>query len=72
MALCSVSNAVHTVDDSVHCGVVADGIVGTVKVVVDGSGQSDAADVMLLSKVHGSSERTVTADNDQSVYLGSL
>ena len=72
MALSRVADAVNTLDDGVHGGVVADGRVGAVKVVVDCAGQADAADVIHLCKLHRACQRAVTAYNDKSVDALSL
>lgn len=69
MALGSVADAVHTLHDGVHSGVVAYGRVGAVKVVVDGTGQTHAAHVEHLGEVAGTGKRTITSDNYQRVYL---
>ena len=67
MALRRVADAVYTLYDGVHCGVVADCRIGAVKVVVDCAGQTDAADVVLLGELHCACERAVTAYDDECI-----
>ena len=69
VALGRVANAVYAVGNRVQRGVVANGRVGTIKVVVDGAWQADTADVVLTGKVHSTRKRAVTADDDESVNL---
>ena len=67
MALGCVADAVDTLYDGVHCCVVADGRICAIKVVVDSTRQADAANIIFLGEFHSTCQRTVTADNNQSV-----
>ena len=67
MALRSITDTVHTLYDGVHGCIVTDGIVSAIEVVVDGTRQTDAADVKLACEVHRTGERTVTTDYYQSI-----
>ena len=62
-----VANLVNTLGDSVERGVVADGGVGAVEVVVDGAWQTDAGEVVFLSEEHGTRQRTITANDDKGI-----
>ena len=58
--------------DGVERGVVADGRVGAAQVVVDRGGDSDAGQVVLLSKNACAMNRTVATDNDEGIDLLAL
>ena len=53
MGIGSVADAVHTLHDGVHRRVVADSGVSAIKVVVDGSRQTDNGEVELHTEVPG-------------------
>ena len=69
MRIGGIADAVHALHDGVHRGVVTDGRVGTVEVVVNGAGQTDDGEVELHAEVAGSRQRAVAADDHQRVYL---
>ncbi len=69
MALSRVAYAVDTLHDGVHRGVVSYCRVGTVQVVVDGSRQTDTADVVFRCEYLRSGERAVAAYDHKRVYL---
>ena len=58
-----VAYFVDTLHDGVKCGVVANGGVGAVKVIVDGAGQTDDRYLEFMAEYAGSRKRTVTADH---------
>ena len=67
MALCCITDTVHALYDGVHGCIISDGIVCAIEVVVDGTRQTDAADIKLSCEVHRTSERTVTTNYYQSI-----
>ena len=67
MALRRVPDTVHTLHDSVHCSVVAYGIVGSIKVVVDSSRQSYTAHIVLLREDHSTRKRAVSTHHHERV-----
>ena len=64
-----VAYAVDTLHDGVHGGVVANGGVGAVEVVVNGAGQSDDGEVELHAEVARASQRAISSDDHQCVNL---
>ena len=54
MRVGGVADAVHTLHDSVHRGVVTDSSVSAIEVVVDGARQTDNGEVKLHTEVPGS------------------
>ena len=62
-----IANSIDTIHDGIHRRVVADGGICAVKVIVDGARQTDDREVELHTEVAGSSQRTITADDDQAV-----
>ena len=69
MALRRVTDTVHTLYDSVHGGVITDGVICTIEVIVDGTRKTDAANVKLASKVHRTRQRAITTNDYQCVNL---
>ena len=69
MALCSITDTVHALYDGVHGCIISDGIVSAVEVVVDGTRQSDTADIKLTCEIHCSGKRTVTSDDNECIYF---
>ena len=66
MGFTRVTKLVNEVDDGVHCGVKADGIVGGGDVVIDRTGDADGGNAEL--REHGSAlEGSVTADGNDTV-----
>ena len=53
MALGRIANAVYALHDGIQGCVVADGGVGAIEVVVDGTRQANTADVEFAGKLHG-------------------
>ena len=67
MAAGGVADAVHTPHDGVQCCVIADRVIGTCQVVVDGAGYSHDGEIKLAGKLAGAAQRTVTANDHQRV-----
>ena len=67
MALRRITDTVYTLHDGVHRSIVTDGIISAIEVVVDGTRQTDAADIKLSCEVHRTRERTITADYHQRI-----
>ena len=67
-----VADLVDAVHDGVQRRVVADGRVGAVEVVVDGAGESDDREGVLVAEDAGTGQRTVAADNDERVDSAAL
>ena len=65
-----VADLVHALDDGVQRGVVADGGVRPVQVVVDGAGQADDGNVELARELLRAGEGPVPADDDEGVDAG--
>ena len=63
----SVANAVHAPHDGVERGVVADGVVGAVEVVVDGARKTDNREVEIAGKLACSCERAIATNHHQCV-----
>ena len=64
-----IANTVYTLHDGVHGGIISDGRIGAIQVVVDGSRQSNHWHIILYSELPGTSQRTITANNYQCVDL---
>ena len=72
---CGVADAVHTPHDGVQCRVIADGVVGTGQIVVDGARKAHDGEVKLAGKLAGAAQRAVAADHHQrvnAVFLDNL
>ena len=63
----SVADLVDALHDGVERGVISDGRVGAVEVVVDGAGQAYAGQIELVGKNACSGERSVASDHHQGV-----
>ena len=72
MARSCVAEFVHTLHNGVEGSVVPDGRVGSPKVIVNGTGNTDDGDVIFLCKKPCASESTITTDDDQGIYLLTL
>ena len=62
-----ITNLIDALKDGVQCGVITNGRVGTIQVVVDGARQTDTRHIELLGKLQGTCQRAVTANHHQSV-----
>ena len=67
VAVGGVADLVHALHDGVEGGVVADGGVRPVEVVVDGAGQADDRDVVLAGEGLGPGQGAVPSDHHQGV-----
>lgn len=67
MALSGIANSINTLYDGIERRVITDRVVRTVEVVVNGTRQSDTAEIILCSKLHRTRQRTIAADDDQRV-----
>ena len=72
MTGCRVANLVDTLFDGVQRGVIANGAVCAIKVIVDRSGQSDTRKVVFFSQFQGAAQRTVSADNNECIDIFAL
>ena len=62
-----VTYLVHGGDDGVEGGVVANGQVGTVEVIVDRPREANDGDVKLFGELPCARERAIASDDDQSI-----
>ena len=67
-----VTDLVHAFHYGVECGVVTDGRVGAVQVVVDCPGKPDARYIMLLGEYLRPCKRTVSSDDDKCIDIVGL
>ncbi len=70
MGIGGVADLIDTFHDGVQRGVVADGGVRPVEVVVDGAGKADDGDVILPGEQLRAGEGAVAADDDEGVDAG--
>ena len=56
MRVSRVADTVYTFHNGIHRGIVSDGRISTVKVVINGAGQTDDRKVELHTEVAGTSE----------------
>ena len=64
----SVAQLINKLHNGVHCGVVADGVLRALDIVVDSSGQTYAGDTC-LRKVSSASEGAIAADNHDACEI---
>ena len=67
MAGGGVADFVDTLHDGVQGGVVADGGVSSVEVVVDGAGKAYDGEIEFVGEDAGAAERAVAADHHQGI-----
>ena len=67
MGIGCIANLVYTVHDGVEGRVIADGGVGAIQVVVNGSRQADTRDIVLRGYDLGAGKRAVSSDHDEGV-----
>ena len=67
MALGGITNTVDTLHNRVHRRVITYRTVRTIKVVVYRTRQTDTTIIKLLCKQHSTRQRTITADDHQSI-----
>ena len=67
MALGGITDTVHTFHNGIHRRVVSYRRVRTIKVVVDGTRQSDDRHIILFGKHSRTCQRTVTTDDHQRI-----
>ena len=67
MTLCSISYAVNTLNNRVHCCVISYRTICSIKVIINCSRQTYATDIKLLSKLHRTCQRTITTNDHESI-----
>ena len=60
MRVCGIVNLIHALHDGVERGVITDGVIGSVQVVVDSAGQSYYRDVVFGRQLLCAGQRSVT------------
>ena len=75
MGLAGIRQLVHQFHCSVHCGIITNGVICAGNIVVNGTRQTYTQNAV-CRQICGTTERTVTADNDQTfqtvLFTGSL
>ena len=62
-----VADFVYTLGDGIQRGIISDGTVGAIKVVVNGARQTDAGEVVFLCKRHGTRKRTISTNDNEGI-----
>ena len=67
VALSSITYTVYTFYNRIHGSIVTDGIVCTIKVIVNRSWKTNTADIKVARQIHSTSKRSVSADNNKCI-----